>query len=379
MPIQQQANVDLVGYNGQQVQLTGDFANYMARQGLTPEYMRPFIDSKTFKAYVDVYVGGVYGDPTNVKNYRRIQVNAGTLRRDEWKRLDDAILKISETRLGGAMDLKNKGLTYPLGNAMGTTVLEWHDMSDMGAADMTMDGVTRSQGDRPVFQYNYLPIPIIHMDYEINARALEASRKLGNPLDTVSAERAARKCMEKLEQLFFTNVTYSFGEKDSRNLNTVYSYINHPDRNTVTLSGNWDDSATTPRDIIEDVKAMKQASIDAKHYGPWTLYIPTNYEVALDDDYEDTGNTSTNKTIRQRILEISGINDIVVVDTLPPDNVLLVQMTSDVVRLVDGMGLTNVEWKTEGNMITKYKVMLIQVPQIRSDQNGASGIVHLSA
>jgi len=58
---------------------------------------------------------------------------------------------------------------------------------------------------------------------------------------------------------------------------------------------------------------------------------------------------------------------------------LLVQMTSDVVRLVRGMGIQNIEWATEGGMMTKYKVMTIQVPQIRADQNGKSGIVHMAA
>jgi hypothetical protein len=53
-------------------------------------------------------------------------------------------------------------------------------------------------------------------------------------------------------------------------------------------------------------------------------------------------------------------------------------MTSDVVRIVQGMALQNVEWATEGGMISKFKVMTIQVPQIRSDQNGKTGIVHLS-
>ena len=51
-------------------------------------------------------------------------------------------------------------------------------------------------------------------------------------------------------------------------------------------------------------------------------------------------------------------------------------MTSDVVRLVQGMPLQNVEWTTEGKWITKYKVLTIAVPQIRSDQEGHCGVVH---
>jgi hypothetical protein len=67
-----------------------------------------------------------------------------------------------------------------------------------------------------------------------------------------------------------------------------------------------------------------------------------------------------------------------VIDKLPADTVLLVEMTSDVVRWVNGMNLQNVEWSTEGGMISHYKVMTIQVPQVRADQEGQSGVVHIS-
>lgn len=356
--------LDFVGANSQ---TKGELATYLASQGrIDPGLLRPYIGSDG-RAYVTVYQGG---DPTRPESYavKPIQTNA-TLRRDEWKQLDEAVLNVARTRLNGIQDLIDRGLVYNLGNAMGTTVLEWHDVSDALEAEMTMDGVTRAKGDRPIYGTNYLPIPIIHADYEINARVLAASRNMGNPLDTTLAERAARKVSEKLESLLFTATTYSFGG------GTIYSYLNFPHRNQVSLTTAWNDSSKTGAQIVADVLAMKQASIDAKHYGPWMLYVPTAYETVLDEDYDST---TPGTTIRERILKISGILDVKVIDTLPADNVLLVQMTSDVVRLVRGMGLQNVEWQTEGNFITKYKVMTIQVPQIRADQNGNSGIVHLA-
>lgn len=369
-------NVDLI-FQGE---AQGSVASQLLTMGrLDPGMMRPWIHEKDFRTYKTVYKGS--GDPNDPKNYTRVlTTNAGTLRRDEWKQLDAAIMLISEQRLGGVADLRARNLVYNLGNGMGTTVLEWHDQSDALEADLTMDGITRAEGDRPVFQTNYLPLPIIHADYEINARVLAASRSLGNPLDTVMAERAMRKVHEKLEKMLFTNITYSWGTKDDRGRNTIYSYINFPDRSTVTLSdyGNWDSSATSARLILNSVLAMKQTSINNFHYGPWMLYIPTAYETVLDEDYEDTGTTATGKTIRERIKAISGILDIKVVDMLPANNVLLVQMTSDVVRLVTGMPVQNVQWKVEGEMLTKFKVMTIQVPQIRSDQNNKTGIVHMS-
>jgi len=362
-------NVDFIGANGQ---VQGDVAGSFSAQGrMNPGAMRPFVHTDG-KVYCTVYVGG---DPKSPASYRTNPININAvLRRDEWKQLDEAILPISESRLGGVQDLVDNGLVYNLGNAMGTTVLEWHDISDAMEADMTMDGVSRSKGDRPAYGTHYLPIPIIHVDYEINARVLAASRSLGNPLDTTSAERAARKVREKLENLLFTATSYTFGG------GTIYSYLNHPDRNEVSLSTNWDDLANSSNDsigqkIIDDVVACKQASIDAKHFGPWVLYIPTNYETLLDKDYDIT---TPGTTIRERILKIDGIKGVKVVDRLADDNVLLIQMTSDVVRLVRGMGIQNVQWEAEGRFVSKFKVLTIQVPQIRSDQDGNSGIVHLA-
>jgi hypothetical protein len=355
-------NVDFLSRNSSQGEVAGQI---MANGRLNIGRLRPFI-GRDGRSYIASYLGG---NPRDRKNYKVMPINANaTLRRDEWKQLDEAVLAISDYRLGGIQDLISAGLTYDLGNAMGTTVLEWHDVSDAMEADLTMDGVTRSVGDRPSYTTNYLPIPIIHVDYEINARVLEASRSLGNPLDTTTAERAARRVNEKLENMLFTNTTYAFGG------GTIYSYLNHPNRNTGTFTG-WTASGASSSTILQDVRDMKQSSINARHYGPWVLYIPTEYETTLDEDYDAT---TPGTTIRERILKIGGIREVRVSDTLADGNLLLVQMSSDVVRLVRGMGIQNVEWMTEGNMITKYKVMTIQVPQIRSDQAGRSGITHYS-
>lgn len=251
---------------------------------------------------------------------------------------------------------------------MASTVLEYHDVSDAMEADLTMDAVTRAQGDRPVFTTNYLPLPIIHVDFEINSRVLAASRKLGQPLDTTSVEAAARKVLEKLEDMLFTNTSYAFGG------GTIYSYLNKSCRNTGSMTVDWDNSACAGSQLVDDVLEMKQASIVDRHFGPWMLYVPTGVDTKLDEDY----NSNYPKTIRSRIMEIDGIMGIKVVDHLTADNVLLVQMTSDVVRLVQGMGLQTVQWQTEGQFITKYKVMTLQVPQVRCDQAGRSGIVHYS-
>ncbi len=365
--------VDLI-YNGQ---VQGQFSGLVANGGrLDIGYKRPY----EFEggSYISVYVGG---DPSEEKSYKTIalNVNAATLRRDEWIRLDEALVLPARDRIDGVQDLIDAGLVYNLGNGMGTTVLEWHDVSEAGEAELTMDGITRTRNDRPVFNYNFLPIPIIHMDYQINARELATSRNMGNPLDTTMAEYAARRILEKREAMLFTDITYSYGEADSRGRNTIYSYLNFPDRNIVSFNsvpgGAWDESGTDGEDIVKQVNALTQISIDAKHRGPWVLYIPRGYQTKINEDYDKT---TPGTTIRERILKLEGLKAIRVNDTLPADNLVLVEMKPETVRLVQGMGLQNVQWQEEGGMILHMKVMTIQVPQIRSDQNGKCGIVHLS-
>jgi len=368
-------HVDMIGKTGVQ----GPIAQQLQNNGnINAGMYRPYLGNDG-RVYVTVYQGG---DPKKLTSWREVCINSSplnvnaTLRRDEWKQLDDALMEISRERLGGVQDLITNGLVYNLGNAMGTTVLEWHDVSEALSVELTMDGVTRGKNDTLNFQTNYLPIPIMHVDYEINSRHLEASRKLGNPLDTTLVERAGRRILEYQEDMLFTNKTYAWGTKDDRDRNKIYSYVNFPDRNTVSFSkAHWDHSGVTGADILADVLAMKQASINAKHYGPWMLYIPTAYETVLDDDYDTT---TPQTTIRQRILDIAGIKGIKVIDRLTADNVLLVEMSKQTIRLVNGMGLTNVNWSVEGGMVSKFKVMAIQVPQIRSDQDGNCGIVHLA-
>lgn len=329
--------------------------------------MRPFL-GKDGKPYEMVYKGG---DRLNVNSYEQRLVTNATLRYDEWRTLDDVVIKVAEERLVGFDDLRSAGLVKPLGNAMGTTVLTWEEMSDSMEANVSIDPVKRGRNDTPDFSTAHIPIPIVHSDYQISDRILQESRNRGSGLDTLNAERAARKVAEKLEDMLFgstATMTYGGG--------TIHSYISHPDKNTVSLAIDWDGSGITAAKIKDDVLAMKQAAIDAGYYGPYMLYVPTAYETVLDDDYSVSG-TST-QTIRQRIESLNNIKGIKVVDKLAANTVLLVTMQSDVVDLIDGMGFQNVQWNSEGGFVHHYKVMTIQVPRVKSDYNNASGIVVLS-
>lgn len=364
------ANMDYIGKGGA---IQGEVAAYLATQGrINPAFMRPIM-GKDGQTYFTVYTGGDPKKKESYKTLRRDQVQTlgiatyATLRRDEWNQLDQSVQQISAVRLGGIQDLIDNNLVYNLGNAMGTTMLEYHSISDMGEASVDMDPNAQVTGDRPNYESVYLPIPVIHSGFEISSRTLAASRSLGNPLDVDATQAAARKVNEKLESLLFntTGTPYKFGG------GYIYSYLDHPKRNLYSLTGNWD--ASTGANILKDVLGMIQMAINDKHYGPYMLYVPTAYQIFLGNDYV----ANYPKSTRARVLEIEGLMGIKVIDTLPANNVVLVEMATQTVRLVKGMAVQVVQWQ-EGSSLapTKYKVLTIQVPQVRADQAGNCGVVH---
>jgi len=351
-----QATLDFIQNGAAQ----GPVAQKLLASKMNINVLKPWIGVNG-KSYITMHVNGV---ATAIPI-----MNAATLRKDEWVQLDSAVLFAAQQRLIGVKDLYARNLVFRIGNGLGTTVLEYEDLNEFTAAEMTMDAITRTKKDRPEFDLKYLPLPIVHKDFSFNIRTLTASRNGGSAIDTTSAAMASRVVSEKVEDMLFNGTSsYTYGG------GTIYGYIDHPNNNDVTLTTAWDDAAMTGELILDDVREMKQASIDAMHYGSWVLYVPTAYETVLDDDFK----SNSDKTIRERILGISGIQDVKVADKLPANTVVLVEMNTETVRMVEGLAMTTVEWQEGGGFTTNYKVMTIMVPQIRADQNGNCGITVLS-
>jgi hypothetical protein len=348
-----QAHQNFFGGNNQTF---GSMAAKLLACGFDMNQLRPYIGDDG-KSYTTKMVGG-----------KAVAIPFGgyaTLRKDEWKELDRQLLEVTHDRLVGVQDLIDRGLTTRLTNGMGTTVFQYEDVSDIEGAERNMGGVKRGQFDTPEFDLVSLPMYITHKDFQYTARQIAASRQLTGGLDATMNRKSAGKVSEALEDALFSNITFTYGG------GTVYSYVNHPSRNTVTLSENWDDSATTGGDILDDVLAMKLAKESAGYRGRFGIYTPTNYSVALDADFK----AATDGTIRQRIMEVEGLEFVKTADRLADDNVVMVELDPDVVRMVIGMDMQNIQWESQGGMVLDYKVMTIMVPQIRATQEGSSGIV----
>ena len=343
----------------------GDVANALAAVDGDVSILRPYVGDDG-NSYITVLNDS--GEPEAL-----VTNTPATLRKDDWQLLDDAIIRVAKPRLQAVGDLRSRGLEFNIPNGMAKTVFQTQTVSDIEPADVDMDGIRATTGDRPHFELTNLPLPIIHKNFSFSARQVMTSRNSSTPIDTTSAELAGRRVAEEAEKMLLG--ISSIADQFAYGGGTIYGYTDHPSRLTKAMTIATD-TAWTPGTTVQEVLAMKRQSQDAGHYGPWKLYCSSDWDIYLDDDYSTQKGSNT---LRQRLAAISGIESVETLDYLSANTMLLVQMTSDVVREVIGMELTTLQWQSMGGLQLNFKVMAIMVPQLRADFNDQMGLVHGTA
>lgn len=305
------------------------------------------------------------GRPISTKELR----TNDTLRKDEWKSFDSTLVREAQVRLRAVADLYAAGLTKPINGGLGKTVHEFEKMTDMTPAIMSMDPNVRSDNDRVEYELEGVPLPIIHKDFNLNIRTLQASRNGGDPLDTIQVEQCGRRIAEKLEDLLVNGTNKVYAGLP------IYGYTTFPGRieTSFVANGSWDQTAKTGDNIIDDVLKMKQLLHNNRMYGPYWLYVPGDADVQLDKDFKANGT----QTRRGRVLAIDGVSKISTLDTLASGSVLMIQPTRDVVELLTAVPLQNIQWDLNGGMTVAFKSFTVQIPLLRTDAAGRSGIVHM--
>lgn len=399
-------------------QVHGQFQDRVAGMKFQPGLLRPYLVSERGREipYVTLNVG--YNGDGSPK-YKAIRVselqargvnspvfNATSLRKEEWIQLDTTVLKAARYRLRLWSDISAVS-SFGGFNGMSKMILEHETMSDPGEAQVDMDGLSEgTRNDAPKYQLEGLPLPITHVDFYFSARTLAISRNTGTPLDTTMGEAAGRRIAETIEKTTIGNQTgVTYGGASTYvggygRTSAVYGLVNFPSRNTSTSLYAGTHASWTPEQTQKQFNTALNTLRADKFYGPFMVYHSTDWDPYLDGDYYayvSSGAVAPTKTLRNRLREIDGIQDVRRLDMLfssvpaattgpGRENVsaayawtmVFVQMTPDVIRAVNGMDITTVQWETRGGMQLNFKVMAIQVPQIRADFYGNCGILHLS-
>lgn len=285
------------------------------------------------------------------------------LRDTEWQEIDRAVVDVARVQLNGIADLRQYGLVQPLGG-LGTILSAYDQLSDMTDANIDMSGVTPGEEDKVEFTQVNVPVPITHKDFRLNIRQLEASRRLGDSLDTTQSQTATRKVVDALENMLFNG----WGKKV--NTYSIYGYTTHPSRNT----GNGADWGTITN-IYKNVNEMVAAAEADGYYGPYGLYVATTQYAEAREVYTD----GSGQTAMARCLEsIPQLKFFKPSSKLTAGQATLVTLTKDVVDLAVAQDIVPIEWDAMGGLVQHFKVLCAMVPRIKSDAEGHSGIVHFS-
>ncbi len=290
------------------------------------------------------------------------------LRKDEWVQMDQILIDVARKRLVAVGTLIAQGLRFDIGGGLGTTILEWERNTDMEPANISMSGVTEGENDTLQFDLQSMPLPIIHKDFNINIRKLQASRTTGQSLDMAQIEIASTLVSEAIEEMVFIGNATRVGTSQ------IFGLLNQPDRNTGSVTANWDTVGTTGAQKLTDVQAMIAALQVDNMYGPYVMYVPNTAFQNLNQDYT----AEYAKSQMSRLLETPGLTDILPSKDVTAGSIVMHQVTRDVIDEVIALQPTIVQWDSKGGMVKNFKVMAIMIPRVRSTITLQSGVAHFS-
>ncbi len=336
----------------------------MAVQILTPDQAAdelrfgylPLVNSKGEFVVNERGFVRVKGGPRNI-------VTNSVLRKDEWEELDRAVVAAQRDRLNFVTRLRARGLVRPLGS-IGTLTSQWNVASEMTRAQVSLTGQGIPDQDRQDFLLKGVPVPVISKEFQIGERELQASRRLGNGLDTTYAYEASRVVAEEEERLVIDgNITIKL------NNDVIYGIRTHPDINTGTAVGDFG----TLSNIFDSYLDMLTAADAAGFFGPFEVWIYGTQYIEMMNVYTDGSGQSAMRRVLDSIPAIDAIHPC---DWISDGQVMLVQMTQNVVDLAEYATGMVVEWSSGDGMTHFFRIMSIATPRVKSDYAGNSGIVY---
>jgi uncharacterized linocin/CFP29 family protein len=286
--------------------------------------------------------------------YRELAEN-NTLREDQTREIDETLTRVSRRDLVAVRDLAN--LQKMLSKGVGATTYEFDRVAPVGEATQSMSILNLGDEDLVNFTRTAIPVPVTASRFTLDARQIAAGRSMGDSVDMVNVEEHTRSVAEKLEDSLVNGSSVVLGG------NTLPGYTNHASIDTASFSsGHWNDqTAGAHSAAVADVLEMRQGLRATGFTGPYGLYVSPNFDETLDDDYK----ANSDRTLRERLLSIEGVQFVKVLPSLADDHALMVQLTRSVVEYAVGQPITTVTWTSMGGLATHWAILHVGTFAIR--------------
>lgn len=291
--------------------------------------------------------------------------------------IDKAVVEVGLQRLTLAKYILGRSeLVFNLSDPLSITQLEWYTRNRTGAAQRTMSPSSRTENKLPIMLPYRLPIYLTLDGFQLDIRTLKMSERVGMPLDVTEAGACTRSVNEGIEDALINGATTLDGQQLSDAGYTAPGILNATNANTQVLTlAAWTQATAVGSTIFAEVEAMIAKEQAHLKFGPYVLVVGTVVGNVLDGDYSSgTAGTAIAITIRERLMKIPSISDILVADMMPATKVALIQMTPDVIQMVNGQPPTIIPWTSLEGFTFYNLVMAIMIPWVKSDASGNSGI-----
>jgi hypothetical protein len=152
---------------------------------------------------------------------------------------------------------------------------------------------------------------------------------------------------------------------------------NHPNRYTKVLTlptaPGW-----TPRVFVDEVIEMIDTLNTDLFTGPYGMFFSPAWQKYMGQDYSDV---YPGVTLASRLaapapagVGLSFMNKLEY--GLSDYQVIIFQLTDDVVRTINGMDLRTFQWEEKGGWEILFKIACIYLTQLRTRENDDLGVIH---
>lgn len=307
----------------------------------------------------------------------------GDLPDDVWQKIDSTVIDVVKTKLRFYSTLKRYNMVeddIPIGKLLNL----WYTVGDVSEdAIVSMAGDQQPDNEDLDLSLHGVPVPMIHTGFRIPWRVGKTQDEMSGVIDldipTNMISKKAYKVAEAIEDMMLNGHSISLNGYSPAGATNHSSVIT-----SESLSDDWADTGEKEH-IYDDVLSLRKALTDLEfpEEGPFVLFIPSRYSTVFQkyrNEYRDT-------KIKETVMAIDGIDDIVTLADLPDQNddgvtqnyVMLMYMSKQTMTVKQAAGISTMNWQGIGAHPSEYyKTFCAMTPKITPDENGRLGIVYAS-
>jgi len=240
--------------------------------------------------------------------------------------------------------------------------------------EISMDGRAESTPDERVKERFGVPIPIVHVDYDIPTRRQQQSMNFGESIEDEQAEEAGRILRETEENLFLDGWGPTVPDSQGNDLD-----LHGVRDSTVSITGSATGDWGTPSNVLDTIDdilnqfesqtADNDRGPDPVEQGMWLWYHPNQRSDLRAADPRGDGNMSLMSRIERDYPYI----DMQAAGELSDGELVATVQDPRFLRILTAQAPTNLSEEVDMGLATEYKTLASRIPFFQKTYDGVKG------